>query len=208
MEDYDFEDKSEEEILFSFTANKEHRTRQFKKITNLLALQEQKYSKATEKPLLQAVTAIERYQDHLTLLASYLNLHTLQSVEVHATEAETLATETETLVDKVITQVHNHEPNEAVIFQVQQAQMQLPQHNAAKPVMALKPEKLTFNANLGTVRRWKQRFRAFHASSNLRVLPLTDQQAFLIACIEHEVANRIHRLVSETTQILPSGRYR
>ena len=103
MEDYDFEDKSEQEILLAFTANEGHRTSHFKKITNLLTLQEAKYSKSTEKTLLQAITAIERYQDHLSLLASYLNLHTLESAAAHATEAETLTTETETLVHKVIT---------------------------------------------------------------------------------------------------------
>ena len=64
--------------------------------------------------------------------------------------------------------------------------------------MALKPEKLSFDSNHGQVRRWKQRFKAFHASSNLRVLSLPDQQVFLIACIDNEVANRIHRLVMET----------
>ena len=148
MEDYDFEDKSEQEILLSFTANKGHRTRQFKKITNLLALQEQKYSKSTEKTLLKAVSDIERYLDRLTLLAEYLSLHTLESAEAHITEAETLAKETETLVDKVIEQVHNHEPDEAVVFPAQQ--QLLPQQNTAKPVMALKPDKLSFDANLGT----------------------------------------------------------
>ena len=75
---------------------------------------------------------------------------------------------------------------------------------AAKPVMALKPEKLGFDSNLGQVRRWKQRFRAFHASSNLRVLSLPDQQAYLIACIDDEVANRINRLVTETTPLFPN----
>ena len=116
MEEYNFEDKSEQEIQFSFTANKGHRTRQFKKITNLLALQEQKCSKSTEKTLLQAVAALERYQDRLNIFASWLNLHTLESTEAHVTEAATLATTTETLVDKVIEQVHNHEPDEAVVF--------------------------------------------------------------------------------------------
>ena len=87
MEEYDFEDKSEQEIRLSFTANKGHRTIQFKKITNLLALQEQKYSKSTEKTLLQAVAAIERYQDLLNILASWLNLHTLKSAKAHVTEA-------------------------------------------------------------------------------------------------------------------------
>ena len=126
-EEYHFEDKSEQEVLLSFTANKGHRTRQFKKITNLLALQEQKYSKSTEKTLLQAVSALERYQDRLTIFASWLNLHTLESAAAHVTGAETLATATENLVNKEIEQVHNHEPDEAVMFPAQQ-QLQA-QHN-------------------------------------------------------------------------------
>ena len=67
-EEYDFEDKSEQEV--------------------------QKYSKSTEKTLLQAVSALERYQDRLTIFASWLNLHTLESAAAHVTEAETLATAT------------------------------------------------------------------------------------------------------------------
>ena len=89
------------------------------------------------------------------------------------------------------------------MFPTQQALQ--PQHTAAKPVMALKPDKLSFDVNLGTVRRWKQRFRAFHPSSNLRVLPLPDQQAILITCIDDEVANRINRVVSETTSMFPNN---
>ena len=57
-EDYDFDGRSEQEVLLSFTANKGHRTRQYKKITDLLALQDQKYSKSTEQTLLQAVSAL------------------------------------------------------------------------------------------------------------------------------------------------------
>ena len=72
-EDYDFEGRFKQEVLLSFTANKGHRTRQYKKINNLLALQEPKYSKSTEKTLLQAVSALERYQDRLNIFASWLN---------------------------------------------------------------------------------------------------------------------------------------
>ena len=73
-EDYDFEGRSEQEVLLSFTANKGHRTRQAKKINNLLTLQDQKYSKATEQTLLQIVSALERYQDRLNIFASWLSL--------------------------------------------------------------------------------------------------------------------------------------
>ena len=94
MEDYDLKNKLEQEILLSFKSNKGHRTRQYNKITNLLTLQEQKYSKTTEKTMLAAVQAMEKYQDRFTMLASYLSLHTLVSADAHVTEAKTLATAT------------------------------------------------------------------------------------------------------------------
>ena len=99
--------------------------------------------------------------------------------------------------------IHNYEPPvvAGAAGGASQVAAPPPVHGpTAKPVMALKPDKLSFDSNLGQVRRWKQRFRAFHASSNLQILSLPDQQAFLIACIDDEVANRIHRLVTETTE--------
>ena len=150
------------------------------------------------------MSALEQYQDGLNIFSSWLNIHQLESAAVHVAKAAGLATATEAIVNRVMEQIHNYDPPVAAggaggagILAGQQGPM-------AKPVMALKPEKLSFDSNLGQVRRWKQRFRAFHASSNLRVLSLPDQQAFLIACIDDEVANRIHRLVTETTPLFPN----
>ena len=145
---------------------------------------------------------IERYQDHLNIFASWLQLHNLESAPAHVAEAATLTAATEALVNRVIEKIHDHDP---LIVAGAPAPHAQGHPTAAKPVMALKPDRLSFDANLGTVQRWKQRFRAFHASTNLRVLPLPDKQAFLIACIDDEVANRINRLVTETTPIFPNN---
>ena len=178
--EYNFEGRTEQEVLLSFTANKGHRTRQAKKINNLLTLHDQKYSKATEQTLLQVVSALERYQDRLNIFSSWLNIHQLESAVVHVAEAVGLTAATETLVNRVMEQIHNYDPpvvaggaggaGGAGIL----AGQQQPQGPTAKPIMALKPEKLSLDSNLGQVRRWKQRFRAFHASSNLRVLSIPD----------------------------------
>ena len=170
-DEYDFTDKSEQEVLLSFTANKGHRTRNVNKINNLLTLQDQKYSKVTEATLLGLVSALERYQDRLNIFAAWLDLHELASAEVHIAEAATLATATETLVNRVMQGIHNYEPPVVAgavggASQVAPLQVYGP---AAKPVMALKPEKLSFDSNLGQVRRWKQRFRAFHALSLIHI---------------------------------------
>ena len=82
-DEYNFTDKSEQEVLLSFTANKGHRTRQVNKINNLLTLQDQKYSKITEATLLGLVLALERYQDRLNIFAAWLDLHELASADVH-----------------------------------------------------------------------------------------------------------------------------
>ena len=109
-EEYDFENRSEQDVLLSFTANKGHRTRQANKINNLLTLQDQKYSKATEETLLKVVSALERYQDRLNIFASWLDIHQLESAAVHVAEAATLAAATETLVNRVMEQIHNYDP--------------------------------------------------------------------------------------------------
>ena len=89
--EYDFTDKSEQDVLLSYVANKGHRTRYVNKITSLLDLQDAKYSKVTEATLLSYVQHMERYQDRLNIFSAWLNLHDLESAEVHVEEAETLA---------------------------------------------------------------------------------------------------------------------
>ena len=46
--------------------------------------------------------------------------------------------------------------------------------------------------------------RSYHHSSNLRTLPIVDQQAFLIACVDDGIADRLTRTASETTAIFPN----
>ena len=91
-DEYDFTDKSEQDILLSYTANKGHRTRNVNKINNLLTLQDEKYSKITEATLLGLVSALERYQDRLNIFAAWLALHELASAEDHTTDADADAT--------------------------------------------------------------------------------------------------------------------
>ena len=93
--DYNFDGKTEADILLSFKAAKGRRTRNFNKITDLLALQEAKYSRFTETTLLVAAKEMERQMDKLVLLTGYLQIHRLASASAHVTEANTLLTATE-----------------------------------------------------------------------------------------------------------------
>ena len=129
----------------------------------LLDLQEAKYSKVTEATLLNYVHHMERYQDRLNIFSAWLTLHQLESAEVHTEEAENLAVDTTALAERVLETIHNYEPPVPVAAAgaaggAGQAAPLHVQGPTAKPVMALKPEKLSFDSNLGQVRRWKQRF--------------------------------------------------
>ena len=115
--------------------------------------------------------------DKLVLLAGYLQIHRLASAAAHVTEANNLLTATEEQAELVMNQIHAHEPAAGQGAAWAQAHGVAVPHATAKPTMALKPDKLSFDANLGALRRWKQRFAAFHSSSNFRILPITDQQA-------------------------------
>ena len=97
----------------------------------------------------------------------------------------------------VMNQIHAHEPAAGPGAAWAAAQGVGPVV-VARPIMALRPKKLSFGNNLGALRRWKQRYTAFHQSSNFRILPIIDQQAFLLACIDDDIANRIIRVVTET----------
>ena len=158
--EYDFADKSEQEVLLSYVAHKGHRTRYVQKIASLLDLQEAKYSKVTEATLLSYVQKMELHQDRLNIFSAWLTLHELESAEVHSDEAENLAVDTLALAERVMESVHNYEPPVVAGAAGGAGQVAPLQGPTAKPVMALKPEKLSFDSNLGQVRRWKQRFRA------------------------------------------------
>ena len=52
----------------------------------------------------------DRYQDRLNIFSAWLNLHDLESAEVHVEEAQTLATATAALASRVMEGIHNYEP--------------------------------------------------------------------------------------------------
>ena len=133
--DYNFDGRTEADIFLSFKAAKGHRTRNFNKITNLLALQEAKYSRFTENTLLAAVKEMERQMDKLVLLAGYLQIHRLTFTAAHVTEANNLLTATEEQADLVMKQIHAHEPAAGQDAAWAQAQGVIVSNATAKPVM-------------------------------------------------------------------------
>ena len=199
----EFHNKSEVECILSYRAQKGHRTRSYRKIEKTINLQNAKYSLLAEKAILDEIRKMETHQDKVTFIADYLRMGGVDKAAQYVNEAAQLLLASDALVDKAMKQIHD----QAAAANNQagpQPQQMGPGTQGAKPIESLKPQKLQFEDNMAQFRRWKQRFRAYHNSSNLRVLTLTDQQAFLVACVDDDISDRITSIASETTEIFPN----
>ena len=135
--------------------------------------------------------------------ADFLKLGGIEGADKYVTEAAQFPKATDALVDKATQQIHQAAATINSQTGLQPQQMG-PGTQGAKPIDSLKPQKLQFDDNMGQFRRWKQRFRSYHHCSNLRVLPIIDQQAFLVACVDDDITDRLNRTASETTAIFPN----
>ena len=199
----EFHNKTEAECILSYRAEKGHRTRSYRKIEKTINLQNAKYSLLAEKTILDEIKKMEAHQDKVTFIADYLRMGGINKSEQYVAEAAQLLTTSDALVDKAMKQIHDRA---AAVNTQPTAQPQLmgPGTQGAKPIESLRPQKLQFEDNMAQFRRWKLRFKAYHDSSNLRMLTLTAQQAFLIACVDNDIADRITSTASETTEIFPN----
>ena len=75
------------------------------------------------------------------------------------------------------------------------------QHTGAPqlPVLALKPDRLSFSMTTADLHIWKNAYKAYHNASHFDSYPLAEQQAFLFRC--SEVAIKLRREATKTTPI-------
>ena len=170
---YDFADRSAEQVLLSYTAYKGWRTRYVEKVTQLIPLQNNAYSMTTEKEMQRCLANVEKYTDILSQQAQWLRSEGHADADEHIRECATWDAATKALIQRVLTLIHGHQPGVQGPAAVAPAPT-----TVAKPVSDLKPSELAFKAFVSHVRRWKTDFTAYHSLSNMRILPLTNQQAF------------------------------
>ena len=68
------------------------------------------------------------------------------------------------------------------------------------PVLALKPDRLSFSMSTANLHIWKEAYRSYHRATEFDRYPTVKQQAFLFRCLHNEVAIRLHR---EATNNMP-----
>ena len=196
---HDFTGKTAEQVLLSYTAYKGWRTRNVEKVNQLIPLQTNAYSNTTEVEMKRCLANVEKYTDILSQQAQWLRSENHANADEHIRECATWEAATKALITRVLALIHGNQPG------VQAPAVAVPApNNIAKPISDLKPSELAFDASVAHVRRWKVDFTAYHSSSNMRVLPLTNQQAFFNKCIDDDLSARVSRLVTATTPIFPT----
>ena len=71
------------------------------------------------------------------------------------------------------------------------------------PVLALKPDLLSFSMSTADLRIWKEAYRSYHhRASEFDRYTIFEQQAFLFRCLNNEVAIRLQREATNTTYLL------
>ena len=128
-----------------------------------------------------------------------LPLKDIADALAHVTETAQFQLNTKALITRVLRAVHRAQPA-ALNAPVNAAAPALP---TPKPVTDLKPDILTFDATVAHVRHWKKDFETYHSASNMRLLSVRNQQAFLLRCLDDDVSARISRLSTATTPIFP-----
>ena len=162
-----------------------------------LDLNERAFSQTTESQIKKNLANVEKYTDMLSQFASWLTLEGHADAPAHVTETAQFQLNTKALITRVLRAVHRAQPA-ALNAPVNAAAPALP---TPKPVTDLQPDILTFDATVAHVRRWKKDFEAYHSASNMRLLSVRNQQAFLLRCLDDDVSARISRL-STAIQLL------
>lgn len=198
---YDFTGKTQAQVLGSYTSFKGWRTRSIDKVEQNLDLNERAFSQTTESQIKKDLANVEKYTDVLTQIANWLTVEGHANAPAHITETTQYQQATKALITRVLRAVHRAQP----------AALNAPANNAApavltpKPVTDLKPDVLAFDASVAHVRRWKKDFEAYHSASNMRLLSIRNQQAFLLRCLDDDISARISRLSTATTPIFPQN---
>ena len=197
---FDFTGKTAEQVLGSYSAFKGWRTRNVDKIEQNLDLNERAFSQTTETQIKKDLSNVEKYSDILTQIANWLVIEAHADADDHVAEAAQFQLATKALITRVLRAVHRAQP----------AAPNVPANAApvaptSKPVSDLKPDQLTFDASIAHVRRWKKDFEAYHSASNMRVLSVRNQQAFLLRCLDDDISARVSRIATGTTPIFPQN---
>jgi uncharacterized coiled-coil protein SlyX len=76
-----------------------------------------------------------------------------------------------------------------------------PPRSAVKPVSDLKPTQLAADATTADLKQWKRQFLAYFSASNMAAAKTSDQQAYLEACLDRDLAKAMTRLTTGTTPV-------
>ena len=200
--DYDFTNKTLADVTVSYGNYKGKLGRVDCKINAQLTFLHSSFSPVTSKHIAKDIEKAERFIDIMSSIADWMVAARSEHAKDHADEVKKFIAAFE-LLQKNYMQIL-HSASEGGDVTLDSDDETVPKSsNCAKPISELKPKELAYDASASAVRDWKLRFIAYHTASNMRALPLSTQQAFLVNTLASDISKRITRLASETTPIFP-----
>ena len=199
--EYDFTNKTLANVTVSYGNYKGKLGRVDRKINAQLTLLHNSFSHVTSKHVAKDLEKAERFLDIMSSIADWMVAQKSEHAKDHADEVTQFIGAFELLQKNYMQLLHS--ASEGGDVTLDSDDETVPKSSCAKPISELKPKELAYDASASAVRDWKSRFIAYHTASNMRTLPLSTQQAFLVNTLATDISKRITRMASDTTPIFP-----
>ena len=206
MADYDFEGKTQPDVLGSYNSYKGKHTTAARKLELLLDLQSKNYSPVTNASINDHLTRTERIVEILAAQAHWLLDNKHEKGKDFVEEAENWVDQVRTCAELAIKLHHGHSVGTgAGAAVVPPAPGVAPAGTGAvtKPDHELRPTKLRSDTTMGDLRDWKDQFVSYYNSSNLRQMSYLQQQGYLLSNIDPDIGRHLRRAITQTTPIFP-----
>jgi len=192
----DLTDVEVDKALRKYSAHKQWLRTFLTKATNINDLLDGVRSRQSEQELSETLDKCETQLNYLCQISHYLTQCKFEREKEHAEETETLEKSVNTLRRKV--------NGRRIALDSNQMTFPVPPtpSSTIRPVTDLKPQQLALTVQASEFRTWQRQFRAYYSASNMAAAKLVDQQAYLLTCLDSELAKRIIRDSSPTTPVI------
>ena len=188
--------------LRSYAGHKGWCTKNLNKASECMKLVEKQYARETERSLESFLQKAEEQVAFMSQYTDWLEQAKYAKVADHKAEVADFDLRVQQLYIAFLEWRNKRAAEAAGQAPQQQAGAQ---GNATtpsvKPVSDLKPQQLQAEASTSDLRQWKRQFEAYYSASNMSSARIMDQQAYLEACLDKELAKSLARQSTGTTPI-------
>ena len=195
--------------LRKYSSHKNWYTKYIKKVDNLKDLLDKAFDRSVEELLTKNLTKAENTAAVLSQIAHFLMQIKYDKWEDHQKEVEEMEAEVASLWQEITTKAHTRIqaakrlPGASVASAAAANRPATTEHEATLKLMAeLKPQTLTYDATAGELSIWLKKFNAYYESSNMHLVRISVQQAYLRNCLDNALALQLESSIQATTPVV------